>query len=89
MSQTGGVIGRTEPQQILHTQPSKGLSRIELQTAHSGARVAVTNALQHVVISDWGLVLGTVTVSRVNAGGFDDNRSTHHKVMMTCRRRDL
>ena len=37
LSQMGGVIGRMEPQQCLHTQPDSGSSRTALQTAHGGA----------------------------------------------------
>src|SRR5918995_5622044 len=42
-SQTGGVIGRTERQQLPHTQPDNGSSRSAPQTAHDGASSAATN----------------------------------------------
>jgi hypothetical protein len=57
-SQIGGVIGRTDRQQVAHTHPCVGSSSTALQTAQAGARSALTQAIAVVTalgISDLGL----------------------------------
>ena len=50
-SHTGGVICRTDPQQILHTQPSRGISKSALHAAHVGASSVAIMAFAAAVIA--------------------------------------
>ena len=52
LSQIGGVIGKTERQQLTHTHPDNGSSRSAPHTAQLGASTAANRALAPLVIRD-------------------------------------
>ena len=67
-SHTGGVMSRTADQQVLHTQPDSGSSRMASHTAQAGASRAATRPLaaclmapETLGIRGWGLGIGSIT----------------------------
>ena len=69
-------MGRIAAQQLLHTQPASGSSRMTLQTAQAGAKSAATNAFATepiLGIRDLGLGISSVTcVTRVRFQGLHE-----------------